>query len=196
VDSYLSSIDYEDIPAFKVTQTDGTQQEIYLHDVIDYRPVIEGLNSFLPQIPKIGSDFNTPLANYLPRADKVFLDSTGQINVITGTPAEDPKEPSDPKSGMVIATLFLPAYTKQASDVTINQKDNRRYTMRDIGNLERRISNLEYYSSLSLLEKETEQLSIKDAITGIDKFKNGFIVDQFTGHNVGDVKNPDYQNSD
>src|SRR6056300_1301717 len=193
VDSYLSSIDYEDIPSFRVTQTDGTQQEIYLHDVIDYRPVIEGLNSFLPQIPKIGSDFNTPIANYLPRADKVFLDSTGQINVITGTPAEDPKEPSDPKSGMVIATLFLPAYTKQATDVTINQKDNRRYTMRDIGSLERRISNLEYYSSLSLLEKETEQLSIKDAITGIDKFKNGFIVDQFTGHNVGDVKNPDYK---
>src|SRR6056300_206399 len=193
VDSYLSSIDYEDIPAFKVTQTDGTQQEIYLHDTIDYRPVIEGLNSFLPQIPKIGSDFNTPLANYLPRADKVFIDSTGEINVNTGTPAEDPKEPSDPKSGMVIATLFLPAYTKQASDVTISQKDNRRYTMRDIGNLERRISNLEYYSSLSLLEKETEQLSIKDAITGIDKFKNGFIVDQFTGHNVGDVKNPDYR---
>src|SRR6056300_1459631 len=193
VDSYLTSIDYEDIPAFKVTQTDGTQQEIYLHDVIDYRPVIEGLNSFLPQIPKIGSDFNTPLANYLPRADKVFIDSTGQINVIAGTPAEDPKEPSDPKSGMVIATIFLPAYTKQASDVTINQKDNRRYTMRDIGNLERRISNLEYYSSLRLLEKETEQLSIKDAITGIDKFKNGFIVDQFTGHNVGDVKNADYR---
>src|SRR6056300_830692 len=193
VDSYLSSINYEDIPAFKVTQADGTQQEIYLHDVIDYRPVIEGLNSFLPQIPKIGSDFNTPIANYLPRADKVFLDSTGQINVITGTPAEDPKEPSDPKSGMVIATLFLPAYTKLASDVVVKQKDNRRYTMRDIGNLERRISNLEYYSSLSLLEKETEQLSIKDAITGIDKFKNGFIVDQFTGHNVGDVKNPDYR---
>src|SRR6056300_122814 len=193
VDSYLSTINYEDIPAFKVTQTDGTQQEIYLHDVIDYRPVIEGSNSFLPQIPKIGSDFNTPIANYLPRADKVFIDSTGKINVINGSPAEDPKEPSDPKSGMVIATLFLPAYTKQASDVTIKQKDNRRYTMRDIGNLERRISNLEYYSSLSLLEKETEQLSIKDSITGIDKFKNGFIVDQFTGHNVGDVKNADYR---
>ena len=193
VDSYLSTINYEDIPAFKVAQVDGTTQEIYLHDVIDYRPVIEGANAFSPQIPKIGSDFNTPIANYLPRADKVFIDSTGQINVLGGTPAEDPKEPSDPKSGMVIATLFLPAYTKQASDVSINQRDNRRYTMRDIGGLERRISNLEYYSSLSLLEKETEQLSIKDALTGLDKFKNGFIVDQFTGHNVGDVKNPDYR---
>jgi len=192
VDSY-GSLNYEDIPSFKVSQTDGTTQEIFLHDVIDYRPVVEGLNTFSPQIPKIGSDFNTPLANYLPRADKVFVDSTGQINVLGGTPAEDPKEPSDPKSGMVIATLFLPAYTKQASDVSIKQRDNRRYTMRDIGSLERRISNLEYYSSLSLLEKETEQLSIKDAVTGLDKFKNGFIVDQFTGHNVGDVKNTDYK---
>ena len=193
VDSYLGTINYEDIPSFKVTQADGTQQEIYLHDVIDYRPVIEGSNTFTPQIPKIGSDFNTPLANYLPRADKVFIDSTGQINVLQGSPSEKPKEPSDPKSGMVVATIYLPAFTKKASDVTVKQKDNRRYTMRDIGNLERRISNLEYYSSLSLLEKETEQLSIKDALTGLDKFKNGFIVDQFTGHNVGDVKNPDYK---
>ena len=192
VDSY-GSLNYEDIPAFKVTQADGTTEEIFLHDVIDYRPVIEGSNSFLPQIPKIGSDFNTPIANFLPRVDKVFIDSTGQINVLGGTPAEEPKEPSDPKSGMVIASLFLPAFTKQASDISIRQRDNRRYTMRDIGGLEKRITNLEYYSSLSLLEKETEQLSIKDSTTGLDKFKNGFIVDQFTGHNVGDVKNPDYR---
>ena len=40
--------------------------------------------------------------------------------------------------------------------------DNRRYTMRDIGKLDKRISNLEYYTSLNLLEKETASLVLKD----------------------------------
>ena len=64
--------------------------------------------------------------------------------------------------------------------------------MRDIGSLEKRISNLEYYTSLSLLEKDTKSTAIKDATTGLDRFKNGFVVDDFTGHGVGDVKSPDY----
>lgn len=192
-DSYNTTIDYEDIPSFKVRANDGTIEEVFLHDVIDYRPVISGLNSFTPEIPKIGTDYNTSLAYYLPRFDKVVLDSVGRINVIAGVPALDPKEPEDPKEGMVLATLMLPAYTKSSNDVKVYQRDNRRYTMRDIGKLERRISNLEYYVSLNLLERETEQLSIKDATTGIDRFKNGFIVDQFTGHGIGEVKHPDYK---
>ena len=193
VDSYNTTIDYEDIPSFRVRANDGTVEDVFLHDVVDYRPVISGLNSFKPELPKIGTDFNTSLAYYLPRFDKVVLDSVGRINVISGVPALDPKEPEDPKEGMVLATVMLPAYTKSANDVKVYQRDNRRYTMRDIGHLERRIKNLEYYVSLNLLERETEQLSIKDATTGIDRFKNGFIVDQFTGHGIGDVKHPDYK---
>jgi len=192
VDSY-STLGYKNIPKFKTRNNDNTTQEVYLHDCIDYRPVISGLNSFTPEIPKIGSDFETSISNYLPRFDKIFLDSVGNLNVIQGSPSTNPTQPEDPKEGMVLSTVFLPAYTKNASDVTIFQKDNRRYTMKDIGFLEKRISNLEYYTTLSILEKQTESLSIKDEITGLDKFKNGFIVDQFTGHSVGNVNHPDYR---
>jgi hypothetical protein len=65
--------------------------------------------------------------------------------------------------------------------------------MRDIGFLERRLSNLEYYTSLNLLEKETSTFSIKSATSGLDRFKNGFLVDQFTGHGIGNVQHPDYR---
>ena len=192
VDSY-STLDYKDIPKFKTRNVDNTTQEVFLHDCIDYRPVISGLNSFTPEIPKIGSDFETSISNFLPRFDKIFLDSVGNLTSISGSPSKNPKEPEDPKEGMVLATVFLPAFTKNASDVIVFQKDNRRYTMKDIGLLERRISNLEYYTTLNILEKSTESLSIKDEITGLDKFKNGFIVDQFTGHGVGNVTHPDYK---
>ena len=64
--------------------------------------------------------------------------------------------------------------------------------MRDIGKLEKRIENVEYYTQLSLLEQSAQSLQIQDA-DGFDRFKNGFVVDNFTGHNVGDVGNNDYK---
>ena len=94
---------------------------------------------------------------------------------------------------LCIYTLYLYRLILFSTDDTlIEQVDNRRYTMRDIGKLERRIDNLEYYTQLSLLETQTENLQIQDA-DGFDRFKNGFIVDNFTGHGIGDVGNLDYK---
>lgn len=196
VDSYLtaSGVTYEEIPSYYVTDAaTGKKVEVSLTDVVDFRPILTNTNYFYPQIPKIGSDMVAPTANYLGRVDKLVLDSVGKFNVISGVPEFDPKEPEDPKEGLILATVSIPPYTKKISDVIIKQRDNRRYTMRDIGKLERRISNLEYYVSLSLLEKDTATLQVRDETTGLDRFKNGFIVDQFTGHGVGDVKNDDYR---
>ncbi len=197
VDSYTvggSGIKYEEIPSYYSTDAaSGKTTEISLTDLVDFRPVLTTTNGFYPELPMIGSDMGTPRANYVGRIDKIALDSFGKFNIITGVPSALPKEPDDPKEGMVLATIKIPPYTKTARDVVINQRDNRRYTMRDIGRLERRITNLEYYVTLSLLEKDTAQLSIIDETTGLDRFKNGFIVDQFTGHGVGDVKNEDYR---
>ena len=53
-------------------------------------------------------------------------------------------------------------------------------------------ANLEYYTTLALLERDTASFQIQDA-NGLDRFKSGFIVDNFYGHNIGDSQNPDYQ---
>jgi hypothetical protein len=199
VDSYTigtNGIKYEEIPSYFTTDAvTGKTKEVSLTDVVDFRPVLTApsANAWNPELPMLGSDMACPRANYVGRIDKVALDSFGKFNVITGVPAETPKEPDDPKEGMVLATVTVPPYTKSVKDVTVTQRDNRRYTMRDIGRLERRINKLEYYVTLSLLEKDTAQLSIVDETTGLDRFKNGFIVDQFTGHGVGDVKHEDYR---
>ena len=194
VDSYSTLSDYADIPTYSIQDdATGKKMEICLSDVLDFRPILGGTNTFYPEIPKIGSDASAPVAYYLARKDKITLDSVGRFNVIKGVPSLDPQEPEDPKDGMVLATVAIPAYTKKVSDINVKQRDNRRYTMSDIGKLDRRISNLEYYVSLSLLEKDTATMQIKDVTTGLDKFKNGFIVDQFIGHGVGDVKHQDYK---
>ena len=56
--------------------------------------------------------------------------------------------------------------------------DNRRFTMRDIGTLEKRIQNLEEFTSLSALELDTKTLEVKDA-DGLNRFKTGFVVNNF-----------------
>lgn len=193
VDSYYP-LEYEAIPNYFVTdENTGKKTEICLSCVLDFRPVLAGTNTFYPELPVRGVDANAPIAYYVGRRDKVVLDSIGRFNVIKGVPAKIPKEPEDPKEGMVLATVFVPPYTKTLDQIKIYQRDNRRYTMKDIGKIDRRVSNLEYYVTLNLLEKDTETLQIKDAITGLDRFKNGFIVDQFTGHGIGDVRHPDYK---
>ena len=56
---------------------------------------------------------------------------------------------------------------------------------------EKRIDNLEYYTSLNTLEKQASDMSILDS-SGLERFKNGILVDAFKGTSVGDVQNHDY----
>jgi hypothetical protein len=196
VDSYKGVVDYSEIPSYFISdKATGKRSEIRLTDVLDFRPYLISSNAngtFHPEMPKYGSDVLTPTAFYLGRIDKIVLDSVGKFNILSGVPNYEPKEQIDPKDGMVIASVIVPPYTHSSKEVVIKQRDNKRYTMRDIGKLERRISNLEYYVTLSLLEKSTADMTIQDT-QGNDCFKNGFIVDQFSGHSIGDVKNEDYR---
>lgn len=189
VDSYVvGQVSYKDIPSFG---------GIPLRDCVDFRPIIDdnGLtfNSTNALVPKRGIDFITHYSYYLSRKTKVAVDFAGEFFAIDGVSSLTPGEPLDPTLGLVLYTLTLEPFTFGVSDenVQINRIDNKRYTMRDIGKLEKRIDNLEYYTSLSLLEQQTESLDIIDS-NGDSRFKNGFIVDGFTGHTTGDTKSPDY----
>ena len=93
---------------------------------------------------------------------------------------------------MSLYQLRIPAYTFKPADIRSTYIENKRYTMKDIGKLERRLNNVEYYTALTLLEKEAEALVVKDA-AGLDRFKNGILVDDFAGHSIGDVRSADYK---
>jgi hypothetical protein len=203
VDSY-SGIEYGDIPSF--ISTNGNNYS--LRDCLDFRPVrfdaTTGSGSTVlfdvdsnttgPKIPKNGSDIIIDYAHYLPRIDKVILDKTKTFEVIQGTPDMDPTTPNDKPTGMTLYVLTHGAYVADSSQISVEYKNNKRYTMRDIGTIEKRVDNLEYYTSLSLLEQSTltkQDLTITDT-TGLPRIKNGILVDSFTGSSVADVSNPDY----
>ena len=84
-------------------------------------------------------------------------------------------------------------YFKHELDVEVIKQDNKRFTMRDMSRLEKRIQNVEYYTQLSLLESVCTITTNTRRSNGFDRFKNGFVVDNFSGHNIGDVGNNDYK---
>ena len=72
----------------------------------------------------------------------------------------------------------------------------RGYSMADIGNLERRIIDLESQVSLSKLENIVSGQIIPSSLTpNIDRFKYGFFVDDFSTTNYSDITNPQYNAS-
>ena len=113
------------------------------------------------------------------------------FKVIEGTSSKNPTEPRLSENSMLLYKLTLEPYTINKSNITTQFVENKRYTMRDIGNLETRIENLEYYQSLSLLEAAADRMRILDA-NGLERTKYGFIADDFTSHSFSDVDNIDY----
>lgn len=144
-------------------------------------------------IPKLNSVFRCDFNWYLSRIDKVFMLPTGEFQVITGKPAERPDVPEDIVDGMLLATLTHRPYGFEPhADTVIKKSTNKRFTMRDIGAIEKRLSNVEYYTSLNLLESDTFNTQITDA-SGKNRFKNGFIVDDFSDHSKSAVNSQDYR---
>ena len=150
-----------------------------------------------PKVPENGSDIILDYEYYLPRIDKVILNKSRLFEVIKGVPSLTPIEPKDKDGAMTLYVLREPAYVGNTANVDIQYINNKRYTMRDIGGIEKRVENLEYYNSLSLLEQETlakQDLTILDS-QNLPRFKNGLVVDSFSGHSVADIFKNDYKAS-
>lgn len=116
---------------------------------------------------------------YLPRIDKIYLTKDGVFQLNKGEPADNPQPPIDIDDALDIATITLPAYLCDVNDASLNLAEHKRYRMKDIHSLENRIKNLEYYTSLSLLESDTSNLFVRD-VNGLNRFKSGFFVDDFS----------------
>jgi hypothetical protein len=116
---------------------------------------------------------------YLPRIDKLVINKFEQVKLIKGVSADKPAPPTEFGDAMEVAQITLPPYLYDPiTGPTIRLYDNRRFTMRDIGKLEKRIDNLEIMTSLTALELDTKSLMVTDA-NGINRFKTGFIVNDF-----------------
>jgi hypothetical protein len=155
-----------------------------------------------PYLPAPDTLFITDLQYYLGRTDRLSLDTSGNLILTEGLPAAaNPGAPQEKVGTMTLGLLSVPPYpsltTSEAAAVgrydiaiTSSSSQNRRYTMKDIGGFDKRITNLEYYTSLSLLEQSAASLQIRSSQTGQTRFQNGIFVDPFRGFDLSNTKHP------
>ncbi len=206
VNSYPSDV-YQSI---SFTSTRG--ELIRNSDLIDFRPKVKDydLNSDTRSPFEFdGKDFSeasghtqftiTPKTvlevafdHYVGRIDKIFLTRDGKFTVQKGVASRNPQEPSNEDDALLIGTAYLPPYIFNARNVKFIKTEHKRYTMKDIAKLDSRLSNVEFYTSLSLLETDTNSLTIKDPSTGLDRFKSGFYVDNFSTLQLANTSDPSW----
>lgn len=166
-----------------------------------------GTNNFVNdsnglRIPLPYGDAYCDFSYYLARRDVISINKSGEFSIIEGISAIHPVTPRIDESVMGVASMYIPPYPSMAStyarildkgypSVSANRITNRRYTMRDIGVLNQRIQNLEYYNIVNLLEKSVMDMLVLDE-DGLERFKNGYFIDDFVDHSLGATYNVDY----
>ena len=144
-------------------------------------------------IMEVDSSFRCDYSWYLPRIDKLYLSHDGKLIVSKGVSGYYLIPPPRVENAMLLASIeYKPYVFDPERDVLISTEVIRRYTMKDIGDLEQRLTHVEYYTSLSLLESQAENTKTYDE-NGFDRLKNGYVVDDFTDHTTGAVFSPDYK---
>ena len=204
--------DYVDFrPVASITAADATDvasATVNPSSSLSFNVPATGLN-----VPAYAKNFQADYTVYLPRIDLIYINADGTLKIKEGISSSTPQTPIYPDNLLILSTINIPAYPSLSTDqlndsmtmnskcfsqcrdissrITANILPNKRYTMKDIGNLDNRITNLEYYTQLSLLQQQTKDLTVTDA-NGLDRFKNGIFVEPFSDFTLADVANPEY----
>lgn len=202
---------YAQIPTY--TATSG---EIYkLSDTVDFRPCrVNGQTSYIWEysqsqsgtnnigtlIPQNLSNYLNNYYYYLARKDLLALTKDKSFQIIQGTPSVNPIFPAAPAGALILANLSHDPYTSYvpgenppgvASNLSVNKIIHKRWAKTDITDLETRVNNLEYYTSLSMLEKNAQMQSVPDYL-GVARPNFGILVDDFSSFSTADTNNSDY----
>jgi len=199
---------YQQIPTF--TAKSGY---VYpLADTIDFRPCRKnGQTAYIWEysstntdvgllLPRNLTNFVNSYYYYLARQDRLVLTRDKNFKIIQGASSITPSLPNELTDAMLIANLLHDPYTAYVPgegpptitpNMSFNKIKHKRWAKMDITNLESRVNNLEYYTSLSVLEQNAQSLQVPDT-NGINRFKNGILVDDFSSFSTADTYNANY----
>tara|TARA_R110000868_G_scaffold9867_2_gene48482 strand:- start:55049 stop:59992 length:4944 start_codon:yes stop_codon:yes gene_type:complete len=195
IHSANSSFTYEQIPLYTSPRTGKT---VSLANCLDFRH--SGLTNDTPMLKPYGrsefggvqGDTTVSYSHYLPRIDKLCVkadpeDGSALFFFVQGTPDLAPSAPPDPADALVLATITVPAYTHNAEDVVVTPVDTKRFTMADIGKIQKRVDEVEVFAKLSLSESEIEARSLRGTSAAAEPLKTSIFSDEFYGHSISDV---------
>lgn len=195
VDSYAQlvndpelDLEYGDIP----TYTDRNGSVYRLAECIDFRSIKMGTLDPNALVPQFNSTAVFDIEYYLARNDLLMVDTESRFYFKEGVSSESPVLPSPDENAMPLYEVYLEPYVYSMDDIRVKYIDNKTFNMKDISRLFKRVENIEQSIALSMLEQQTLNMSIKDQ-NGFDRYKNGFLVDNFKGYQGSDLLNADYK---
>lgn len=183
--------DQNKIPIY--TSTSNTT--FNLRDCLDFRPtraigdVQNQLN--VPNLPNPDSTTELSFNYYLPRIDKLVLSKDKEFRVIKGKSAVIPSVPRDEDDAMTLYVMYLPPYVNDVRNIRLEYNENRRFTMKDISRLDKRIEKLEFFVSLN----NVENLALSDKTLyedNTEKEKYGIVGENFRTFNIADFSSEDF----
>jgi hypothetical protein len=167
-----------------------------LRDCVDFRPTRTAGTTvesyFGGRAPKPSEPMELSYEFYLPRIDKLVLTKDKEFKIRRGVSSILPVEPTDTEDSMTLYVINSPAYAANVAEIKLQYVENKRYTMRDIGALEKRIESLEFYAAMSQVEALAAGTTILYDDNLREKEKYGIIVDTFKGFLTADTQNEDF----
>ncbi len=154
-------------------------------------------------VPLNGAEFNSSLQYYVGRYDVIGLSKLGTLIINSGIPSENPYPSGDVQGGMTLATIYIPPYPTLTIDnidknsskgnaiSSLTYNTNRRYTMQDIGVLDQKITQAQYYAALSVLEQSAQNLLLTNQ-SGTTRFQNGILADPFNDFSIANTLDPEF----
>lgn len=197
--SLRDSIDFRPIVANTVAlaSTAGTAYE----DPATTEAFVTGEKFF----PSPNRSFECSIQHYLSRVDRIVLGSDGRIRVLEGLPSTAPVAPPQETTSMDLGLVRVAPFPSLSSRGAVQAKrpdlksvisplQTKRYTMRDIRDLEDRLQRLEYYTLLNTLEANAATLTIpSEGNNSVEVFKNGFFVDSFDNYVISNINDGEYK---
>lgn len=168
-----------------------------LTDQVDFRPArpnaanTESWTFNTARIPIAVTDFTSDFSFYVERRDIVVMTVNDELKLISGNINNRQNYPDTPARSLLLHRIRVLPYTVTKNDIIVDTLDHRRYTMADIGRIDKRVKQLEYTTTLNALEKSASDIMITD-VYGLDRTKYGILAEDFTSHLLGDTNNPDY----
>jgi hypothetical protein len=193
--NYASNIEpdlkYNQIPLFQ-NQPLSEYLDFRVKDTFNTEDARDAGDSLLGPVALVPNrSCQVDMDHYVGRFDRLIIGDNGVIQIVKGLPSENPVIPAEPENSMTLYTIFMPAYTRSAKTIRTEYVNNQRSTMKDIGRIKERVSAIEYYSALSVLENSALQKNLINT-DGSSRFKNGIIVDNFKRDKTANAKDPGY----
>ena len=136
-------------------------------------------------------DGDVVTVGYGARIDSVILTTNREFKIVRGVPSPFPEPPDVSPNDMELYRLHIPAGANSPEDIRVEYIDNQRFTMKEIGEIERTQQlDSQFNYTRQLISDATSRAKANDNVAPVSL--SGVYVDELIGHGNADVSRTNY----